>query len=900
MAFSSLLLQSVSVTVGAGGSAAFAHSLNLQGLALVPNIVQPNIGTPLVVSAVTTSTFTVSNPDGSNSHTADFFVEYEHSIQRDALNSPLPTLYWQGLDVTASGGSSTLQQAYDTGTAGQAQPIVLGSGGRLAVAIRDAAAPIAGNLLEVTNNANSSTFLGVTTVGTSTSQGMTMLNSAVAVSAAGSVRLRSSGGVLQVSQNGGAYTGLLETLSGAYLAGSAGPQTITLDATRLGIVVNDAANVGGDLFAVTDGTNAWFSVRNNVIRIGADAIQFQALPGAGPFSMSPVAPTTANTAGFPLLVGSGAGSASNNAAAGGAGSTMALFSGNGGAGGAAQLPGVGGPLTITAGDGGVNNGGGGAAGGSITVQAGIATGAAANGSITLSPGAGSSGSPTAGSIICAVLDAATATTTDCLTLFHTSTGTALANYGTGLLFRGQDGSSTAGGDDMIRLAATWTNAGSTTEASQLLVQTRTSGGALTTTGTFAGDGSFTATGTVTAAALVASGAALPLLVTITDASAATQIEAARLRHLSSTAGTVGIGVYESFWASNAVAGGGTLAEAARIKAMLRGVTNATENGAIEFMLNAAGTMSSAGHITGTTINGTTAVGVGTISATGVTTQLCSLVGNNGSIVGLINNNASAGGIQLAGTVNTSGVRAFFIDTPSANTGITTATERVTRAWGSGHTNGVPSLTSIVQTWANGTVALQRENVWVAPTYLQTSGTQVMTVAVHHDFGSIPKITGTTNSLTGARVARFGGDAAQGVTAAATTYVGIELVASTITYTGATQVTSTVAASQLRLDVLTLTDASAVTVNRAASLDIVGPVAAAGSVTLTDPLSVYVRTGTSKFNGRVIMSAPNSAIADAALDASQLSFYLNEAGNLVTVKAKYADGTTIKTGSIAII
>jgi len=53
------------------------------------------------------------------------------------------------------------------------------------------------------------------------------------------------------------------------------------------------------------------------------------------------------------------------------------------------------------------------------------------------------------------------------------------------------------------------------------------------------------------------------------------------------------------------------------------------------------------------------------------------------------------------------------------------------------------------------------------------------------------------------------------------------------------------------------------------------------------------------DGAVCLAANDSATADGELNASQLSFYLDEAGNTVTVKAKYADGTTIKTGTIAI-
>lgn len=50
---------------------------------------------------------------------------------------------------------------------------------------------------------------------------------------------------------------------------------------------------------------------------------------------------------------------------------------------------------------------------------------------------------------------------------------------------------------------------------------------------------------------------------------------------------------------------------------------------------------------------------------------------------------------------------------------------------------------------------------------------------------------------------------------------------------------------------------------------------------------------------VILNAEDSATADASLWAGSLSFYLDESGNTVTVKAKYADGTTVKTGTIAL-
>lgn len=58
------------------------------------------------------------------------------------------------------------------------------------------------------------------------------------------------------------------------------------------------------------------------------------------------------------------------------------------------------------------------------------------------------------------------------------------------------------------------------------------------------------------------------------------------------------------------------------------------------------------------------------------------------------------------------------------------------------------------------------------------------------------------------------------------------------------------------------------------------------------------TAKNLFAGRVIYGVPNSAIADADLANGQASFYLNEAGNVLTVKLKYGAGT-VKTGTIAL-
>jgi trimeric autotransporter adhesin len=52
--------------------------------------------------------------------------------------------------------------------------------------------------------------------------------------------------------------------------------------------------------------------------------------------------------------------------------------------------------------------------------------------------------------------------------------------------------------------------------------------------------------------------------------------------------------------------------------------------------------------------------------------------------------------------------------------------------------------------------------------------------------------------------------------------------------------------------------------------------------------------------RVVMGAPNSPIADADILGGQISFYLDETGNTLTVKARYSIGGAIKTGTVALV
>lgn len=52
------------------------------------------------------------------------------------------------------------------------------------------------------------------------------------------------------------------------------------------------------------------------------------------------------------------------------------------------------------------------------------------------------------------------------------------------------------------------------------------------------------------------------------------------------------------------------------------------------------------------------------------------------------------------------------------------------------------------------------------------------------------------------------------------------------------------------------------------------------------------------DGYVVFQANNAAIADGSLPASKFAFYIDEAGNTLTVKVKYSGGT-VKTGNVAL-
>jgi hypothetical protein len=75
---------------------------------------------------------------------------------------------------------------------------------------------------------------------------------------------------------------------------------------------------------------------------------------------------------------------------------------------------------------------------------------------------------------------------------------------------------------------------------------------------------------------------------------------------------------------------------------------------------------------------------------------------------------------------------------------------------------------------------------------------------------------------------------------------------TATFTGTTQITTATGVNFIAINAPTYTDASALTVDRGATVYIAGPPAAAGSLTLTQPYSLWVDNGKVRLDGGVAL------------------------------------------------
>lgn len=116
---------------------------------------------------------------------------------------------------------------------------------------------------------------------------------------------------------------------------------------------------------------------------------------------------------------------------------------------------------------------------------------------------------------------------------------------------------------------------------------------------------------------------------------------------------------------------------------------------------------------------------------------------SGNVLGEIAGSAvtSNGFVTLAPTARTSGVNSYFAITTPADTGQTASTESIGIKFG-----GNASAATVTRTWVAGTTALQREYVFVAPTYAGASATAVFTKAATVAIDGVP-LAGSNATLT---------------------------------------------------------------------------------------------------------------------------------------------------------
>lgn len=189
--------------------------------------------------------------------------------------------------------------------------------------------------------------------------------------------------------------------------------------------------------------------------------------------------------------------------------------------------------------------------------------------------------------------------------------------------------------------------------------------------------------------------------------------------------------------------------------------------------------------------------------------------------------------SLAQNASTSGTPTGILFTAGAHTALANA-ETIDQNWNNART---------VQFTGNTTLATQRSCVIQAPTYASDTATKLLTTAVSVAITATPA-AGTNVEIRNPIALQVGGTVSVGATAATFSYRAIDIPAHTVTVTGATQVTATVGVAALRLDIVTLSDASAVTVDHAATLHIVGvPVGGgAGPVTITTAWAIRCDAG----------------------------------------------------------
>ena len=266
-----------------------------------------------------------------------------------------------------------------------------------------------------------------------------------------------------------------------------------------------------------------------------------------------------------------------------------------------------------------------------------------------------------------------------------------------------------------------------------------------------------------------------------------------------------------------------------------------------------------------------ATGAEHIQTGGGTALLPGYAFGNNSTTGLFSTNAqqnigfSTNGVERANLSNlgnwtltqgisTTGSPVLFTVTGAAHTTLAASTEAI---------DVYLSLARTVQ-FATGALTTQRAVVIAAPTY-GFVGASTVTNAVTVQITAAPA-AGTNATFTNVTALTVGGAASIGPTSAGMLYSAINVPSHTVTVTGTTQVTS-VGPSALSLAIVTVTDASAVTIDTAATLYIAGAVAQAGSATITNTYALWIDAGASRFDG--VITQITNAIGTAATPGCSL-------------------------------
>lgn len=200
--------------------------------------------------------------------------------------------------------------------------------------------------------------------------------------------------------------------------------------------------------------------------------------------------------------------------------------------------------------------------------------------------------------------------------------------------------------------------------------------------------------------------------------------------------------------------------------------------------------------------------------------------------------------------------------------------------------------AVTKTWATGALATQRFVVFQAPTVAFVGASTATTVA-NVDINA--PSAGTNATITNLYGLQVGAAVTGGPTSAGFIYRAVNVPAHTLTVSGTTQVTS-VGPAMLGLGQLTITDASAATVDSASTLYISADPVLAGSITLTNAFALWVDQGKVRLDGGGTSAQATTAGGVLEIQASTVNG--NNASSTIAVGATASVGITTFTNNTA--